>query len=719
MIKKILLSLAALLTAYSSNQAQNLCFRPAATYSAGVGPVGICSADFNGDGHPDVAVANNNSNNVSILLGSAAGTLSAAVNYLVGVFPFGICSADFNGDGHPDVAVTNSNDNSVSILLGSATGTLSISGNYLVGSLPEKICSADFNSDGHPDVAVANYGDSSVSILLGNAVGAFSAAVSYTIGADPYDICCADFNSDGHPDVAITDDTHTYMSILFGSATGTLSTAVPNGTFRYRKICSADFNSDGHPDVAALYNPLAPLSILLGSATGTLSVQATYSLIMPSLICSADFNIDGHPDVAVTTVNNNVSILLGSATGALSLPENYRLGNGASDICSADFNNDGYPDIAAAISDSISILLSNPVIPHAVANPVIICQGESASLYASGANTYTWSTGAATATISVTPTVSTTYSVVGTNTMGCSNTATVNISVVSPPTPQICEVTTDSASHYNYNIVFWENTQYPAADSFKVYRYDGLTNSYIRLATLSKDSSRFVDTLRHHGSLSGTNGDPNSSPQKYVITLKDTCGNESAKSPYHVTEFLQNQYNGNFNVSQYQIESSQSNPVTGYALYRDNNNTGVFVPIAIIPSGATSATDPSYSSYPNAAYRVDVLGFSCTVAGRYANPNQVQALKQKSHSNSTARVSSGIASYDNKTGFNVYPNPGSGIFTISAQKELGSVEVYNLLNQLVYKINSQEKQIQIDLSTFDSGVYYLRSQSAAAKLIKQ
>ena len=75
----------------------------------GVGayPYSVAIGDFNGDGRPDLAVANVDSNTVSVLLGNGDGTFQAAVNYGVGTKPFSVVVGDFNGDGKPDLAVTN------------------------------------------------------------------------------------------------------------------------------------------------------------------------------------------------------------------------------------------------------------------------------------------------------------------------------------------------------------------------------------------------------------------------------------------------------------------------------------------------------------------------------------------------------------------------------------------------------------------------------------
>jgi hypothetical protein len=73
--------------------------------------------DINGDGKPDLAVANEFSGNVSVLFGQGDGTFLEAVNYGVGLSPFSVAVGDFDIDGNPDLAVANFDANDLSVLL--------------------------------------------------------------------------------------------------------------------------------------------------------------------------------------------------------------------------------------------------------------------------------------------------------------------------------------------------------------------------------------------------------------------------------------------------------------------------------------------------------------------------------------------------------------------------------------------------------------------------
>lgn len=89
----------------------------AALYSSGgMQPIWVAVGDYNGDQEPDLAIANQGSNNVSVLLGDGTGGFAAAANFAGGQAPLALAVGDFNGDKKPDLAVLNSPGNFVGIL---------------------------------------------------------------------------------------------------------------------------------------------------------------------------------------------------------------------------------------------------------------------------------------------------------------------------------------------------------------------------------------------------------------------------------------------------------------------------------------------------------------------------------------------------------------------------------------------------------------------------
>lgn len=91
-------------------------------------------SDLNGDGNGDLVIANETTNNVSVVIGNGDGSFRKTGSggssipiidypYGVGESPTSIAVADLNGDGKTDIAVASNKSNSVSLLTGKGDGT--------------------------------------------------------------------------------------------------------------------------------------------------------------------------------------------------------------------------------------------------------------------------------------------------------------------------------------------------------------------------------------------------------------------------------------------------------------------------------------------------------------------------------------------------------------------------------------------------------------------
>ncbi|TMB93447.1 MAG: VCBS repeat-containing protein, partial [Chloroflexi bacterium] len=146
-------------------------FNSAINSAGGTAPVAVATGDFNGDGGPDLALADYGSDKVSILKGNGDGTFTIGSSYPVGKQPRAIVAADFNHDGKLDLAVANAGSKSVSILIGLGNGSFMYAPTLNTSNSPVALAVGDFNGDGKVDLAVANQGSNSVSIFLGAAIG--------------------------------------------------------------------------------------------------------------------------------------------------------------------------------------------------------------------------------------------------------------------------------------------------------------------------------------------------------------------------------------------------------------------------------------------------------------------------------------------------------------------------------------------------------------------
>jgi hypothetical protein len=149
-------------------------FRAEVVYPAGNGTNALAVADLDGDSHPDVAVANDVDGTVGVFRNLGDGTFAAQVTYFVGETSStvtgggmaGVVAADFDGDGHIDLATTRTfgDGSTVELLRNAGDGTFLAPLSVPAPSRPLAIAAGDFDGDGRPDLVLST--DDSVTVLL-------------------------------------------------------------------------------------------------------------------------------------------------------------------------------------------------------------------------------------------------------------------------------------------------------------------------------------------------------------------------------------------------------------------------------------------------------------------------------------------------------------------------------------------------------------------------
>jgi tetratricopeptide (TPR) repeat protein len=248
--------------------------------AVGKQPNSIVLGDFNNDGNQDFAVANFTDSTLSLFLGNGDGTFKQATGSpfplpATATGPIAMTSADFNSDGNLDLAMVNQTTNNVTVLLGTGNATFSLapSSPFAVGKFPIAIASGDLNSDGHPDLVIVNQTDNTATVVLGNGDGTFTAAANSPLatGQAPTAVAIADFNGDGIPDFAVTDPQTDSVSVYLGLGQGLFATPfqLPVGT-NPTAILAASLSGASLPDVAITDDPpgtAGQVTVLLSPAS--------------------------------------------------------------------------------------------------------------------------------------------------------------------------------------------------------------------------------------------------------------------------------------------------------------------------------------------------------------------------------------------------------------------------------------------------------------------
>lgn len=352
-------------------------FRDGEFYAAGFQPQFVATADFNNDGHLDLAVGDYaQGNNVLIFLGRGDGTFHDPLSFAAPehMAPGSMAPADLNGDGILDLVI-GGDGIVVASFLGNGDGTFRLAAKYRV-SVPLSVAVADLNGDGVPDIAVASNGSRTAQVLMGNGDGTFQLPVRYRLDYATEDLVISDFNGDGHPDLAVVvfcasprECSHGEAAILLNRGDGTFQTPL---TFDVGSgpvgIVAADLNHDGKQDLVVTNGDFAlrsTVSVLRGKGDGTFAKAVNYPAGKgPIAVAAADFDGDHNFDLAVANADSDdVSLLRGHRIGTFHQAVSYPVEGQAVSIAAGDFNEDGAPDLAVDVLGGLIQVLINTSAP--------------------------------------------------------------------------------------------------------------------------------------------------------------------------------------------------------------------------------------------------------------------------------------------------------------------------------------------------------------------
>jgi hypothetical protein len=316
-------------------------------FTTGKGPDGMAIGDLDADGKLDLVLTNRESNTVSVFRNTSAigpitsSSFAARVDFTTGSGPSSVAIGDVDGDGKPDLAVANGNGNTVSVFRNTSTsGSISFASkvDFTTGDQVTVIAIGDLDGDAKPELVVANialaepehtliyrlsvFRNTSTSGSITSS--SFAAKVDFTTAKSPWGVAIEDFDGDAKPDVAIVCREDNTLSVFHNRSTSgsiTSSSFAPKVDFATGSfpvdVAIGDLDGDGKPDLAVVNRDGNTVSVFRNTTTSGSITSSSFASkedfstgSFPLSIAIRDLDGDGGPDLAVANYySNTVSVL--------------------------------------------------------------------------------------------------------------------------------------------------------------------------------------------------------------------------------------------------------------------------------------------------------------------------------------------------------------------------------------------------------------------------
>jgi hypothetical protein len=349
--------------------------------NAGAGGFTSATSDLDGDGNLDIVLTNTSGMGVMPLYGNGDDTFVLGLGAAGGGKPASLAIADVNGDGKPDIVVADADTNTFTSVLNlgnrSFAGVSDISSIRAQGqtNLGRATAAGDFTGDGKADVLGRVVGSSTLQLLVwpGNANGKFGTPVTSTSTIADYSntsitrvVVAADFNNDGKLDAVV--ETPSGIATAIGKGDGTFNIGIiPGISSVFRAV--GDVNGDKILDIVSQdggtdFN----IQVSLGKGDGTFQKPTTVTgNFYPGYLYTADLNGDGKDDI-VASIGQVLSggifvsypgILLSKGDGTFGAPILLSSPGPALAFASGDFNEDGKTDLTYNDGSKTYVCLGN------------------------------------------------------------------------------------------------------------------------------------------------------------------------------------------------------------------------------------------------------------------------------------------------------------------------------------------------------------------------
>ncbi len=330
-------------------------------------------ADFDGDGHIDVAGTQEESGQVVVLYRGVDGDndvgFEESRSFAVGLGPVFVLAAELNGDGHPDLISVNSGTDNVTVLLNNGDRNFVEAGSFPVGVNPRISGAGDFDLDGTPDIATSNLLSSDIHVALSDGQGGVRSVDRLQVGDNPHSLVVDDFDGDRRDDIVVVNSLSRRQGMLsffrsrgdgsFDDAT-TTDLGLQGDTIP-RFLAKGHFDGDDLLDAAVLTDELE-VHVFINRGEGSFEVslvnEPTELRFTPSFLIAGDYTGDGIDDL-ITPVESRrdagLRVFAGRDDGSFRDSFDVFLGEAVSAAQIVDFDGDGIDDVLAAWSGTPEI----------------------------------------------------------------------------------------------------------------------------------------------------------------------------------------------------------------------------------------------------------------------------------------------------------------------------------------------------------------------------
>lgn len=314
-------------------------------------------------------------------------------------------------------------------------------------------------------------------------------------------------------------------------------------------------------------------------------------------------------------------------------------------------------------TSTITVTQPNPVSVNITPASPSICNGSSVTLSAGfGYSSYSWSTGQTIVSIIVSPTTTSSYSIIVSDVNGCTGSTSTTVTVKPvPPTP---------------TVFINGNTTFCQGDSVQLVAPVGYS-SYVWSP----------------GGKTTTSIDVNSAGN-YIVTVTNSQGCTASSTPTNVT-----------------VNALPSATLSVTAPICGNNNGSI---TASVGNG-----NPPYTFSWNTGET------TATVTGLTGSPTQTLIVTVTDSNNCSSQATAlvtcatGINNYDSQNQISIFPNPSNGLFTIQSSDRISNIEISNLIGEKIYFSQINLDKTEIDLSKEPTGIYFIKVNSEKGTVTKK